>query len=129
VGYDESGAFVALGQKIAHRTIEGTGQADDLPFIGHQREGSLDLPDRISRAAPDALARFLDAHIEDAVGSGIREIYYSLDILVGDGLVHSADSVFVGQTVSPAQPAPAGMWWNLPFATVGARLFQDDLPL
>ena len=110
VGHDEGGAFVALGQKVAHRTIQGAGQADDLPFFGHQREGSLDLPDRLSRAAPDALPRFLDAHIEDAVGSGIGEIYYSLEILAGDGLVHATDFVFVGQMVSPAQPAPAGMW-------------------
>src|ERR1017187_8707983 len=51
VGHDEGRAFLALGQKIAHRTIEGAGQADNLPFFGHQREGSLDLPDSLSRSA------------------------------------------------------------------------------
>lgn len=127
VGHDKGRAFLALGEKVAHRTIEGAGQADDLSFLGHQREGTLDPPDRLSRAAQDAFPRFLDAHIEDAVGSGIGEIYYSLDILAGDGLVHAIGFVFVGAMASPAQPAPAGMSWNLRIAVVGARLFQDDI--
>src|ERR1044071_9483588 len=88
VGHDKRGALVAFGQEVAHRAVERPGHADGPALAREKGKRTVDFPDGFGFAGEEALARFLDGHIADAIQRRIKEVNDAFDIWV-----HKAESV------------------------------------
>ena len=82
IGNDERRALAALGEEVAHRSVERTRHPHALALPRHERERAVDLADCVGGTMQDARAGLLDGHVAQAVGCRIDEIDELLDIFV-----------------------------------------------
>jgi hypothetical protein len=67
-------AFVALREKISHRTVHRARQPDADTLGGDERERSVDAPNRVSVAAEDPAPRLAEVHVGDVIEIRIEQI-------------------------------------------------------
>ena len=88
---DERRPLDLLGQKVAQRPVERTGQLDRLAVLGDERERAVEVADGFRRAVEHALARLPGGEVEQLGFVGVGQVNDAFDVLVHGGQLFTSN--------------------------------------
>ncbi len=72
--HDQAGTIDEFGQEVPHGPTDRAGHADDLAFLGQDRELPVDLTDALGVSADHSFMSLVVAHVEQGIASGVEQV-------------------------------------------------------
>ena len=108
IGHEERRPLVPLGQKVAHRAIEGARHADREPIDRHERKRSVDRAHRLGVAAHHAATGLREVEVVELIQARLEQINDAIDRTLHQGIVEYGSRPRRASTAPPQHLDPEG---------------------